>query len=205
MFSSGFRMIFPPLYPQLYVLKTKNEKMKRNEFLKFAAMSMGTVIMLPGVAWSMTDDKPHRKGKARVIKNGEGKQVNVIGDQMTFKITGEDTNGLYALVEQHNEPGIGIPMHYHENEDEVFRVIEGQIELAVAGKSWVLGPGDVGFCPRGVPHTWRVTGNKKARVDLGFFPAGMEKMFIELAGLPQGPPDLGKVKEICGRYGVRFV
>ena len=168
-------------------------------------MGMGTAMVLPGVAWSMPGNKPYQKGKARVVKNGDGKQINVIGDQMTFKITGEDTNGLYTLLEQHNDPGVGIPLHYHENEDEVFRVIEGQIALEVAGEKWMLGPGDVGFCPRGIPHTWRVTGTEKARVDLGFFPAGMENMFLELARLPQGPPDLKVVKEICGRYGVRFV
>ena len=73
------------------------------------------------------------------------------------------------------------------------------------GKKTVLGAVDLIFCPRGVPHTWRVTGSGKAKVDMSFLPAGLEYMFDELSSLPEGPPDMAKVAEICGRYGIQFI
>jgi quercetin dioxygenase-like cupin family protein len=125
--------------------------------------------------------------------------------KMTFKLTADDTNGKYLLIEQNNEPGVGIPLHVHEDENKVFKVVEGQPELTIDGQKTLLGPGNVGFCPRGVSHTWQVKGTTNAKDDLSFFPAGMEIMFEKLAELPPGPPDMKRITEICNRFGVRFI
>ena len=122
-----------------------------------------------------------------------------------IKLTGEDTNGQYTLIEQNNEPGVGIPPHVHENEDEVFQVLEGQVEMTIGGQMTTLNSGDIIFCPKGVPHYWKVIGEEKARAMLSIFPAGLEGMFRELAQLPAGPPDMEKVRTICGNYKLRFV
>ncbi len=37
------------------------------------------------------------------------------------------------------------------------------------------------------------------------FPAGIERMFDELADLPAGPPDMARVLAICARYGITFL
>ena len=145
------------------------------------------------------------KRSPKIVRNREGKKLNVLGDKMTFKFTGEETNGHLTLIEQNNEPGVGIPLHVHQDEDEIFRVIEGELEINIGGEITVLNAGDTAFAPRGVPHTWRVIGDQPAKVDLSFFPAGLEKMFDELASLPPGPPDMEIVTEICGRYNVRFI
>ena len=44
-----------------------------------------------------------------------------------------------------------------------------------------------------------------ARVDLSFFPAGLEYMFNGLAGLPEGLPAMAKGFDICKRYGIIFI
>ena len=138
-------------------------------------------------------------------KYPEGKTINVLGDIQTIKLTGKETNGLFTLIEEENVPGAAIPMHVHENEDEVFKVIQGEMELTVGDKTTILRAGDLAFGPRGVPHTWKIVGTKKAKVILSVFPAGIEVMFEELASLPAGPPDLPKVADICGRYGISFI
>ena len=141
----------------------------------------------------------------RLVRAGEGPEIDVIGDTMTFKLTGADTGGQFALIAQANAPGTGIPMHVHDHEDEVFRVISGTLLLQVAGEVFDLRAGDVAFCPRGIPHAWRVTGEEMARVDLSIFPAGLEHMFEAIAAHEPGPPAPETVAAICGRYGVRFV
>lgn len=178
--------------------------MKRSDFLKVAGIGAGSMAMAPfanlGNKVSNTDNM-----SPKVIRNREGKKVNVLGDKMTFKLTGEDTGGQFTLIEENNEPGVGIPPHVHEDEDEIFRVIEGELEVTVGGDTTVLKAGDTAFAPRGVPHTWRVVGESPVKVDLSIFPAGLEHMFEELGALPPGPPDMEKVTEICGRYNIRFV
>ncbi len=174
--------------------------MKRLDFLRVA----GIGVMAP-FATLKTETLKAEKRSPKIVRNREGRKLNVLGDKMTFKFTGEETGGYLTLIEQNNEPGVGIPLHVHEDEDEIFRVIEGELEITIGGETTVLNAGDTAFAPRGIPHTWRVIGDHPAKVDLSFFPAGLEKMFEELASLPSGPPDMEKVTEICGRYNVRFV
>ena len=141
----------------------------------------------------------------KIIKKDAGYKLNVVGDNQVIKLSAKDTNGQFTLIEQNNAPGMGIPPHVHENEDEVFHVLTGKVEMIVGEESTTLSAGDMIFCPRGIPHSWRVVGETKARAMLSIFPAGLEGMFEELSKLPAGPPDLEKVGEICGKYKLRFV
>ncbi len=141
----------------------------------------------------------------KLVTQDQGQKLNVIGDNQIVKLSGQDTNGQFTLIEQNNEPGMGIPPHVHKNEDEVFQVVSGQVEMVIGGDSFILNPGDLIFCPKGIPHAWKVIGTEKAQAMLSIFPAGLENMFEELAQLPPGPPDLGTVAQICGKYQVSFV
>ena len=178
--------------------------MKRNDFLKLTAAIGTAIITVPNVLTANTR-KVINALKPKIVRKDEGKVVNVMGDLQTFKLTGKDTNGLFTLIEEENEPGTGIPPHVHEHEDEVFKVVEGEMELTVGGKTTILKAGDLAFGPRGIPHSWKIIGDSKAKVILSVFPAGIEDMFEELGRLPSGPPDFPKVAEICGRYGVKFI
>ncbi len=139
------------------------------------------------------------------IDRGEGKFHDVLGSQMRIKLTGAETGGQLLVLEDLNRPGVGIPPHVHRREDEVFRVLEGQVEFTVGEVTRVLGPGDVAFAPRNIPHAWRVVGDRVARSLMVATPAGLEGMFAELGALPAGPPDLARVAAICRSYGVEFL
>ena len=141
----------------------------------------------------------------KIVENEQGERLNVIGDNQLIKLTGADTGNQFTLVEQDNAPGIGIPPHVHQNEDEVFKVNSGEVEVTVGSDSAVLKEGDLVFCPRGIPHSWKVIGTENAKVSMSIFPSGLENMFAELAQLPKGKPDMAKVTEICGRYKISFV
>jgi len=178
--------------------------MNRKEFLKNTIASGIAASVLPSLIKNINGDSVNDM-KPKVIRADEGKTINVIGDVQTFKLTGKDTNGQFTLIEEENHPGVMIPMHVHTKEDEVFKVVEGQMELTVGEETTVLKEGDIGFGPRGVPHSWKIIGDQKAKVILSVFPSGIEFMFEELGQLPAGPPDFPKVAEICGRFGVSFV
>ena len=192
--------------------------MKRKDFIKSTVLGVGTLSLTSILSACKTEtenkieeQKPEPQPEPviildpKIVKNNEGRVLNVIGDNQNIKLTGKDTNGRYTLIEQNNEPGIGIPPHVHENEDEVFQVLSGQVAMSIGDETTVLQAGDLIFCPKGVPHSWKVVGTEKARAMLSIFPAGLEAMFEELSQLPAGPPDLEKVGAICGKYNVKFV
>ncbi len=178
--------------------------MKRKEFLK-STIAVGLFGPVLARQKSNTAQMKSDIMSPKIVRSNEGHTINVIGDIQTFKLTGKDTNGQFTLIEEHNEPGTAIPMHVHEHEDEVFKVIEGQMELKVGDITTILNAGDIGFGPRGVPHAWKIVGTQKAKVILSVFPSGIEHMFEELGQLPAGPPDFPKVAGICGKYGIKFV
>jgi len=183
--------------------------MDRKTFIRYSGIGLG-VGLLPSLSFSAIKKSKLftnnlKNSIPKIVRHHEGKKLNVIGDQQTIKLTGKDTNGLFTLIEEINDPGIFIPPHVHENEDEVFKVLEGEMELTVGKNTTILKAGDLAFGPRGVPHSWRIIGNTPAKVILSVFPAGIEVMFEQLSTLPPGPPDFEKVEKICGEYGVRFV
>lgn len=62
-----------------------------------------------------------------------------------IKLTGKDTNGQFLAISQDNPPNTQIPMHVHQNEDEVYKVLEGEIEFTVGNKKSILKSGDTIF------------------------------------------------------------
>lgn len=178
--------------------------MKRIEFFKASSsLGLGLVAMPHLVNGQMMDSSSSISPK--IVRASEGVLQNVIGDMQTVKLTGKDTNGQFTLIEEENVPGTMIPPHVHTKEDEVFKVLEGEMELTVGNQTTILKAGDLALGPRGVPHSWKIVGDRNAKIILSVFPAGIELMFEELGKLPAGPPDFPLVEAICGRYGIQFL
>ena len=181
--------------------------MDRKKFIKTSGIGIG-LSLLPGLLKSQTLYSKNIlkvNPQPKIITDSEGPVLNVIGDIQTHKLVGSDTGNQIVEWVDNVEPGVGIPPHIHTKEDEIFRVVKGQIEIMVDGKITVLNEGDVAFAPKNIPHSWKVVGTEKAKMITSAFPAGIEYMFEELAKLPAGPPDFEKVTEICGRHGIRFI
>jgi len=141
----------------------------------------------------------------KIVGKDEGHRLNILGDHQQFKLTRKDTNGLLLSIYQDNPPETQIPMHVHTREDEMYKVIEGEVEFTVGDTTTLLKDGDSIFLPRNIPHMWKVVGTRNAKVYLDVFPSGIEGMFEELNSLPARPPDHELVESICERYGVSLV
>ncbi|MEZ4969574.1 MAG: cupin domain-containing protein [Flavobacteriaceae bacterium] len=181
--------------------------MDRKKFLKASGIGMG-IVMMPGMVQCQSATANHRnttKTEPRIVTDGEGRVLNVIGDIQTHKLVGSETGNQIVEWVDNVGPGVGIPPHIHTKEDEIFRVIKGQVEIMVDGNTTILKEGDVAFAPKNIPHSWKVVGTEMAKMITSAFPSGIEFMFQELAQLPVGPPDFQKVAEICAKQGITFV
>ena len=180
--------------------------MDRKTFIKNTTIGIGLAVV-PSILLGQKDfnNKMQKTDVgAKIINDAEGKIFNVLGDIQTHKLVSSDTNNQIVEWVSNLKPGVGIPPHIHTKEDEIFRVIKGQVEMTINGKTTVLNSGDIAFAPKNIPHAWKVVGTETAKMMVSAFPAGIEKMFQQLAELPAGPPDFAKVAKICGSHGVTF-
>ncbi len=75
-------------------------------------------------------------------------------DAATFLETSEETGGERTLIEIEAAPDGGTTPHYHKTYDEHFEVLEGALEVTVAGATRVLRPGEKSVAPKGALHRW---------------------------------------------------
>jgi quercetin dioxygenase-like cupin family protein len=141
----------------------------------------------------------------KLVKQGQGTRLNVLGDAAIIKLSGEDTGGGYAVWETISGPGMGPPMHRHTREDESFYILEGEHEFSVDGERIKAGPGTFVYAPRGTKHTFRNLSSRPGRMLVTVQPAGLEKFFAELDALPPGPPDMARILPIFEKYGLEFI
>jgi mannose-6-phosphate isomerase-like protein (cupin superfamily) len=86
----------------------------------------------------------------------EGQATWFFNGLMTTKADLAETGGAYALSEHLITAASNPPVHVHNDEEESFYVLEGEMEIEVGGRIALAGPGTFALLPRGVPHTWRV-------------------------------------------------
>ncbi len=177
--------------------------MDRKKFIQTSGLGLG-LALIPNIGFSK-DLEPKVGAHPKIIKHLEGDVLNILGDVQTHKLVGSDTANQIVEWVDDVEPGIGIPPHIHSKEDEIFRVIKGQLKITIDGNSTLLKAGDTAFAPKNVAHSWTVVGTEKAQMITSAFPAGIENMFKELANLPPGEPDLEMVAKICASHGVSFL
>jgi quercetin dioxygenase-like cupin family protein len=131
----------------------------------------------------MTEADPH----AIHLSPGEGDVVvNPLGGPLTFKLRGEQTNGLLAAFESTAGPGEGPPLHIHRNEDEIVYVLEGTLRVKLGGELRPAPAGSFTYIPRGTAHTWQSVGATPARLLIVFTPGAFVSFFEQFAQQPAG-------------------
>ena len=143
---------------------------------------------------------------ATVIGAGQGKPLNILGHTATVKISRKETEGNYYVFEVVTPAGHGIPPHVHEREDEFIYVLEGEFEVMLGGELFTAKKGAQIFFPRRIPHAFTNVGQTAGTTLWTVIPGGnFEDFFEELNALPAGPPDMGEVVRIFGKYGMQVL
>jgi quercetin dioxygenase-like cupin family protein len=94
------------------------------------------------------------------------------------------------------------PLHVHHTHDESFYVLEGTMTVFLPGREIELGPGDLAFGPRGVPHAYRV-GDDPVRVLVASTPAGFERFVAEVAAGDQSDP--ARLAAVGAEHGIEIL
>ena len=137
-----------------------------------------------------------------------------------------DTHIHIAMAQRDNAEGISVlehrmpfgsasPLHVHHDEDEIFHLLEGAMEVEVGLERFVAIAGETFVGPRAVPHRFRVISPQGARL-LTISRGGFEDM-VRTASRPasapvlptvDGPPTLEQqqaLAAICTPRGIDIV
>ena len=103
-------------------------------------------------------------------------------------------------------PLLDTPRHLHRNEDEVYYVVEGEHVYQCGDEEFQVGPGDLVFLPRGIPHAHRRVVPRTGRLIGMTFPGGFEGFFRILAEASR-VGDLGEAAyaRASREYGITWV
>jgi mannose-6-phosphate isomerase-like protein (cupin superfamily) len=138
------------------------------------------------------------------LKAEGGERLRFGEVEIVVKASADTTAGAFTLFEE-NEP-VDTPLHVHENEDELFYVLEGEHVFQVGDQEFHAGPGGLVFAPRGVPHAQRRVVPRTGRILVLTSPAGFEGFFRELAEADRvgaGGPDA--FTRASKKYGITWL
>lgn len=139
-----------------------------------------------------------------VLAPGEGNHLTMGNSEVTFKAVGSDTHGHLGVFENLIQPGGTAPgLHIHRHMEEMFYVLEGEVEILVGHQKVQGQPGAFVLVPRGTPHAFANRGTKPAKLLIMFTPAGeREKYFEGLAELMKNgqKPDKEALLELMRQF-----
>lgn len=151
-------------------------------------------------------DHPAFKISIVVPPNG-GRSIKAFGAEMIFHLTGEQTEGRQTVSTILSGPGQAPPLHYHENEDETFWVLEGRMSFYIDGQWREVEPGSMVFAPKRSIHSLKNVGTEMARILCIASPSGFETFFARCAEefAKPGGPDMARIVEISTEHGIHYV
>jgi quercetin dioxygenase-like cupin family protein len=124
-------------------------------------------------------DDPERDLTLAHSDSANSPHIGLVGDTYTILVAGKDTAGRYCLIDMHIPPGGGPPAHRHDFE-EMFSVLEGEIEATFRGKMTVIRAGETINIPANAPHQFQNKSGRPARLLCLCSPAGQEEFFKEV-------------------------
>ena len=132
------------------------------------------------------------------------KNTPIFGGERQIILSSKETNGDIYLVEGIMRKGSNVPVHIHLNEDEIFHVLEGEVQLVLGEETLTGKEGDIIYLPRGIRHGIKTKGEKTARVLNYVIPGhNFEKFFNEMNVLKANATSI-QTAELAKQYGITF-
>jgi quercetin dioxygenase-like cupin family protein len=136
---------------------------------------MTSTTSQPGAA--IPPDDANRKLTVADPDDPKLRHVSVAGGTYTILVSGEQTGGRYCLIDMLVPAGGGPPPHRHDFE-EMFTILDGEIELTFRGEIQRASTGSTVNVPANAPHSFKNLSDKPARLLCMCTPAGQEEFFM---------------------------
>lgn len=128
-------------------------------------------------------------------------------EEIFFKVTGDDTDGLFDYFDLRVGYLQGFQLHIHLEQNETFHVVEGELLLRNDDEWIVAKQGDFILVPKGTVHTY-VNVRRTVAHSIGLIsPGGFDKFVREMRDVTiaaAGHPDPKKIEELGVKYKQRL-
>jgi quercetin dioxygenase-like cupin family protein len=128
---------------------------------------------------ALPPDDRNRKLSIATPDDPNASHIGIVGDTYTILLSGKDTGGRYCLIDMLVPPGGGPGPHRHDFE-EMFSILEGEIELTFRGEKVRAKAGTTVNIPANAPHFFKNNSAGIARLLCLCAPAGQEEFFRAL-------------------------
>lgn len=117
----------------------------------------------------------------KTIDNNEGRKLNIAGGEYRIIISGNETNGAYAIIEMTVPIGAGPVPHSHSDFEETFFVLKGELTFKSENGSYTAQKGATVSIPKGgIIHNFKNNSDKIAKLLCTVMPAGLDDFFVEM-------------------------
>lgn len=133
-----------------------------------------------------------------------GQPLNIFGDTVVIKVSGQDTGGKYSVMTGETPPLGGPPLHVHRDVNETFYVLEGKFMFELDGVQHIAEAETTVQIPPGVKHLYQNVGDSVGRTLLIVEPAGLDDFFGELAEVLKQPgePPMEVIAVLHDKFGM---
>jgi quercetin dioxygenase-like cupin family protein len=108
------------------------------------------------------------------------KAIWAMGSLFEHLAESHETDGAFGLSIVTQPPGIATPLHRHTREAEAFYVLDGTITYRAGDELFELTEGSFIFLPRGVPHAFRIRGDRPSCVLAFTVPGNLMGLYDEV-------------------------
>jgi quercetin dioxygenase-like cupin family protein len=145
---------------------------------------------------------------AIVLKPGEGRMISLGPIRIWVQEDGTHTRGTQGVAEFEIPPHAPTPPpHIHHAHEEVFYVLDGELEFLVGKRTMRASTGTFVMVPIGALHTFSNPTEETARFLNTFTPSRYIHYFEEYSQLLQKdiPPTQQQLKDLMARYNTEVV
>jgi len=107
------------------------------------------------------------------------RHISMVGDTYTILLSGADTAGRYCLIDM-AVPACGGPGPHRHDFEEMFTLLEGEIEFTFRGEKRLVTAGMTVNIPANAPHFFTNVSGKTSRMLCMCSPAGQDDFFLAI-------------------------
>lgn len=142
--------------------------------------------------------------KPLIVKSSDrSTALTVVGTNVTVLVSDTDSKDQQITLQSGDE-GTGPPPHSHDW-DESFYVTKGQVQFTCNGQTTMCVAGTLVFVPAGTVHAFSYGPGGGEMLEVTGRGSKAVQMFSALdREIPPGPPDVPRIVQVAGEYGVTF-